>query len=613
MPSTPSTEQLRLISDAARALEKADPCNGDRGRIVARLAETLNRSLNTTYNYLKKYGAWESGKKPRKGKGETCVPEALCRKIAEKATRSFRDTGKRIMSIKDAVKYWEANGEGIMDPETGEITMPSVETISRAMRRYGCHPDQLRAASPAIRMRTEYPNQAWQADASVCVLYRIPGSDKIGLVKEKSYNGKKPENLFKIRQNRIVRYLEVDHYSGNFYLRYEQAPGESAEGFLTTFIEAMTDRGAQDPMHGVPEVRYTDMGSGNTASLAKSFCEQLGVRLLHHKAGGARSTGSVENCQNIVETHFESRLRFLDVPDVATLQALADRWRRHFCATAILSRTNKAEKARTRNDLWLSITKKQLRTVEPDVLRSIAAWGDVRRPVRGDFTISVDTRTHYGVQYYDLHELGYHGLKPDESVYVRLNPYKAPNAIILLEKPDGEKVAFEVPPMQFDTAGFDVNAPVLGKDFKAMPKTHSEQVLDEIKKNAYGVQSVKEADKLWKSGAPTRDTFNVMADVKEAPVYLKKAGTPLPLEENKADVPPMKRLSFALMMRRDHPDVWRDDNTDECAEWLRTRYPDTVPGNEIEAVIERMREKFAPKRARRLEFRPNEGRAACAG
>ena len=73
MPSTPSTEQLRLISDAARALEKADPCNGDRGRIVARLAETLNRSLNTTYNYLKKYGAWESGKKPRKGKGETCA------------------------------------------------------------------------------------------------------------------------------------------------------------------------------------------------------------------------------------------------------------------------------------------------------------------------------------------------------------------------------------------------------------------------------------------------------------------------------------------------------------------------------------------------------------
>ena len=143
MPSTPSTEQLRLISDAARALEKADPCNGDRGRIVARLAETLNRSLNTTYQYLKKYGGWESGKKPRKGKGETCVPEALCRKVAGLVICGDRANGKRPMCIKDAVKRWEANGEGIADPETGEVTMPSVETISRAMRRYGCHPDQL--------------------------------------------------------------------------------------------------------------------------------------------------------------------------------------------------------------------------------------------------------------------------------------------------------------------------------------------------------------------------------------------------------------------------------------------------------------------------------------
>lgn len=72
------------------------------------------------------------------------------------------------------------------------------------------------------------------------------------------------------------------------------------------------------------------------------------------------------------------------------------------------------------------------------------------------------------------------------------------------------------------------------------------------------------------------------------------------VEEQKADVPPMKRLSFALMMRRDYPDVWRDDNTDECCGMARTRYPDTVPGNEIEAVVERMREKFAPKPASAL-------------
>ncbi|MBS1377417.1 MAG: DDE-type integrase/transposase/recombinase [Desulfovibrionaceae bacterium] len=608
MPSTPSTEQLRLISDAARALEKADPCNGDRGRIVARLAETLGRSLNTTYQYLKKYGGWESGKKPRKGKGETCVPEALCRKIAGLVICGDRANGKRPMCIKDAVKRWEANGEGIADPETGEVTMPSVETISRAMRRYGCHPDQLRVASPSVRMRTEYPNRLWQADASVCVLYRIRGTGNIGLMKEESYNEKKPENLIKIRNTRIVRYIVVDHCSGNFYLRYEQAAGEDAKGFLDTLIDAITDRGPQDVMHGVPEILYTDPGPGPASSLVTGFCGQMGITPAQHVPGRARATGSVEKCQDIVECKFESRLRFLEVPDVAQLQALADRWRRYFCATAIHTRTKK-----TRNDVWLSIPAEKLRTAEADVMHSIAAWGEVRCQVKDDFTISADTRTHYGVRRYDLRELGYHGLQVRDSVSVRLNPYKAPSIIAVIEKPDGEKVSFEVPPMQFDGAGFDLGAPAFGEGFKAMPKTRAEKNLEAIKKEAYGVQSVEEADKMRRAGKPAYAGIDIMADVKEAPVYLKKAGTPLPLEEKKADVPPMKRLSFALMMRRDHPDVWRDDNTDECAEWLRTRYPDTVPGNEIEAVIERMREKFAPKRARRLEFRPNEGRAACAG
>ena len=608
MPSTPSTEQLRLISDAARALEKADPCNGDRRRIVARLAETLNRSLNTTYNYLKKYGGWESGKKPRKDKGETCVPEALCRKIAGLVICGDRANGKRPMCIKDAVKRWEANGEGIADQETGEVTMPSVETISRAMRRYGCHPDQLRVASPSVRMRTEYPNRLWQADASVCVLYRIRGTGNIGLMKEESYNEKKPENLIKIRNTRIVRYIVVDHCSGNFYLRYEQAAGEDAKGFLDTLIDVITDRGPQDVMHGVPEILYTDPGPGPASSLVTGFCGQMGITPAQHVPGRARATGSVEKCQDIVECKFESRLRFLEVPDVAQLQVLADRWRRYFCATAIHTRTKK-----TRNDVWLSIPAEKLRTAEADVMHSIAAWGEVRCQVKDDFTISADTRTHYGVRRYDLRELGYHGLQVRDSVSVRLNPYKAPSIIAVIEKPDGEKLSFEVPPMQFDGAGFDLGAPAFGEGFKAMPKTRAEKTLETIKKEAYGVQSVEEADRMRRAGKAAYATIDIMADVKEAPVYLKKAGTPLPLEEKKADVPPMKRLSFALMMRRDHPDVWRDDNTDECAEWLRTRYPDTVPGNEIEAVVERMREKFAPKRARRLEFRPNEGRAACAG
>ena len=102
--------------------------------------------------------------------------------------------------------------------------------------------------------------------------------------------------------------------------------------------------------------------------------------------------------------------------------------------------------------------------------------------MKDDFTISADTRTHYGVRRYDLRELGYHGLQVRDSVSVRLNPYKAPSIIVVIEKPDGEKFSFEVPPMQFDGAGFDLSAPAFGEGFKAMPKTRAEKTLETIKR-----------------------------------------------------------------------------------------------------------------------------------
>lgn len=56
---------------------------------------------------------------PRRGKGETCVPESLCRKIAELMLFP-RANGKQVMTLKLAVHIAKESGEGIADPETGE-------------------------------------------------------------------------------------------------------------------------------------------------------------------------------------------------------------------------------------------------------------------------------------------------------------------------------------------------------------------------------------------------------------------------------------------------------------------------------------------------------------
>ena len=98
MASSLTPEQTRLVGDVARKLAAADPCTGERGVIVKRLAATLGVSANTAYRYLKRYAGWTSGKKPRRGKGETRVPESLCRKIAELMLFP-RANGKQVMTL----------------------------------------------------------------------------------------------------------------------------------------------------------------------------------------------------------------------------------------------------------------------------------------------------------------------------------------------------------------------------------------------------------------------------------------------------------------------------------------------------------------------------------
>lgn len=607
MASSLSPGQRQLVIETARRLQAAALCSGERGDMVKNMASALGVSVQTGYRYLERYAAWASGKKPRRDKGETCVPESLCRKIAELMLFP-RANGKQIMTLKLAVTIAKSSGEGIANPETGEITMPSVETISRAMRQYGCHPEQLRKGKPTGRVRSLHPNHTWLLDASVCILYRIRGTKRVVFLDERSYNAKKPKNLVEIGNRRIVRYVVVDHTSNAFYVRYEQAAGETAEGVLRTLIEFIADRGHHDPAHGLPCILYTDPGPANTASLITNFCEQLDIRLIHHAPGAANATGAVEVHQDIIEKQFESRLRFIDVPNVAFLQNEADRWRRHFCARAEHSRLKT-----TRNAAWLTIREEQLRTVPRDVLEAIAQWKTERRNVGTDFVISVNTHTSHGVRSYDLRELAYHGLSARESVRVLLNPFKAPEIVAVMDMPDGTEKRFNIAPMETDQYNQDLSAPVFGEGYRAMPKTHTEKVLEEIKKQAYGVDSAEEAERLHNAGKRPSSVTNIMADVKEAPLYLGRTGQPVKLAAPTAEPMPMSRVAFAVMMKREHPDIWNDANASACMEWLSTRYPDSVPGKEIESVVARMCEKFMVRSASVLNFRPveRERRTVC--
>lgn len=73
----------------------------------------------------------------------------------------------------------------------------------------------------------------------------------------------------------------------------------------------------------------------------------------------------------------------------------------------------------------------------------------------------------------------------------------------------------------------------------------------------------------------------------------------------------MSRVAFAMMMKREHADVWNDRTAQACMEWLAARFPDSVPGNEIEKLIALLADQFGPRRALIHKFNDKE-RVACA-
>lgn len=598
--------QISLLHDLARDLAAAPPSGGARTILVMRAAETLGKSPKTVYALLKRYAGWESGRKTRTDKGETCVGRELAQMAGGLSYLSDRQTGKRITTIKGARERLAANGYGIVNIETGEVSMPSADTISRAMRRYGCHPDQLRAARPAIEMRSLHPNHVWQIDASVCVLYRLGGGD-IRLLSEREYNEHKPGKLVEVAGRRIIRYVVVDHYSDCIYLRYEQAPGEDARGVIATLVDAISDRGERDPMHGAPLQLLMDKGSGNKSSLVTQFLRDLEIVPLWHEAGNPRAKGAVECAQNLVERGFESRLRFMDAPNLEELQLLADRWRRHFNAHAILTRVR-----RPRNQVWIGITDAQLRVVDRAVLEAIAHWGDVTRQIDNRFRVSINTRSH-GVQEYDLRELGYHGLTSGDKVTVRLNPFRAPDIMVIKTMPDGTELRFEVSPIIKGDDGRDITAPVIGEEYRRAPETLAERNLKEIKMRAYGADSPAEAEKAHK--ARNRRPFaelDLMADVREAPQYLRRQGVRMEVEAKTATPAPLSRAQAAQRLARLCGEAWAADPV-ACNNLIRARYGETVPEDALTELAEAIITRFAPRAATVLPFAPGQGGATCAG
>lgn len=550
--------------------------HGTKGPMVDAAAEFLNCSPQEVYRRLERAG-FKSGRKPRNDRGATSVPEELARKAAGMVNLATRANGKKTLAIKDALEILKADGHGTVDQETGEIKPIEVSptTLSRAMRQYNCHPEQLRQPRACVQQRSLHPNHVWQIDASVCVLFYLPRGG-LAVMDEKEFYKNKPQNVRRIENDRVIRYVVTDHFSGNFYLEYVTG-AEDAANLTQCFLNAIQKRDQDDPMHGVPHILMMDKGSANLSGLFLNLLDRLGVRHIEHLPGNPRAKGQVEKTQDIVECKFEGRLQFYPVADLVELNALASKWRKVFNATSKHSRHGQS-----RNAMWLTIREDQLRISPPlDLCRDLVTTRPIEATVRPNLTISYSIKG-YGSNEYDVRYLP--GVMPKTKLQVVVNPYRAPAIDVLMQDEHGQEVAYTIEPKGKTDGAFFADAPVIGQSFQAQADSASDTARKDILKEAYGVETQLEADAKRKAKKPAFEgQLNVFADVEQTtvPSYIPKRGRDLGIDASRREIAPLNHVDAAKQLKARLGDAWTADRF----KWLAQRFPEGVPQDQIDSIV----------------------------
>jgi transposase InsO family protein len=563
--SNPNLAKQDYLREIAAKLTAAE--FGGKAAIVKTACEFLGLSKPQLYRELEKVG-FKSERKQRSDKGKTVVPTEVAEMIGGMVHVATRANGKKTLPITTALDMLVADGKA---PRV------SAGTIARVMKQNMCHPKQLATPSAHTQQKSLHPNHVWQVDASVCVLFYLPKGG-MQVMDEKKFYKNKPANVKKIENDRVIRYVMTDHFSGSIYVEYVTG-SESSENLIEVFLNGIQKRSAQEPLHGVPNILYADKGCANTSGLFKNLLERLDVTFIAHATGNSQAKGQVENGNNIVETQFEGRLRFMQINNIQELNAHVASWRSYWNETKVHSRTK-----RTRNAVWQTIKPEQLRIAPPmELCRELISTVPVERTVKANLTVSHAIQG-YGSQDYDVRHV--EGVYPKAKLQIVVNPYRAPCIDVITKDQYGNEVIFTCEPMQVDWVGFGNDAAIIGEEIKAMPQSKIDENRKRILKKAYDADTLEQVDKAIAKKKPAYDgQLNAMADVKavEVPTYINRAGEQMQTEISRRQVAPVNLIQAAKQIRGLVGDLW----TPECMAALKKSYPNgEVPQDVIPEIAE---------------------------
>ncbi|WP_184415186.1 DDE-type integrase/transposase/recombinase [Rhodocyclus tenuis] len=453
--------------------------HGQKGAIVGEFCALHGTHIGTVHRWLKDHAGRKTNRKRRADAGTTRIDDTTLTFIAGAKREAFRANGKDTMPLGVAMNVAAANGLEV------PVSKSRVATLLRQRRMDAA---TVMAARNHIELRSLYPNHVHEIDPSLCLIYYIGGRQMC--MRAEEFYKNKLDKIAKVKL-KVWRYTRYEHASGVFDVRYFESAGES-QHCLFEFLLYTWSKQPNRLSYGVPKILLWDKGSANTSHAIKHLLDALGVDHRTHAAGHAWVKGGVEQANNLVETQFESRLRFEPVESVEELNAAAERWARDYNANAIEHVDCRLRRASgepmVRDDLWQTILRHPGALVEmPE--RKVCQWflrgQEATRQVR-DLQI---TFVHPEIGKTATYKLAAWAELLGRNVTVRVAPVLLRNGLLRVEidRMGDEPLIVEVEPERdFDAYGRCESSPVIGEEYSRAKQTADEAIARKLEQAAYG-------------------------------------------------------------------------------------------------------------------------------
>ena len=550
-----------------------------RGPLINGGAEFLGMSKQTIYRHLKAVAGWESGRKCRADKGSTSVNSDALLTLATMQRESVRDNGKQTMHTPVARSVLEANGlpVGVSNAH-----------LNRLMRDRSLNVETQVAASPAQKLRYPHPNHTHQVDPSLCLVYYLNGRQYI--MEDREFYKNKLENYAKVKF-KVFRYAMWDGASGSIQPWYTEAAGESQASLFNFLMHAWSKQDGR-LFHGVPKVLIWDKGSANQSHAIRNLLKSLEVEAITHEAGNSRAKGGVENANNIIETQFESRLRFEPVDSIDELNAAALAWSEGYNANLIPGQDTRLRHEGlampvARYDLWQRIRSEELRLLpDVEVCRALMVGKEEERKVDGHENITFRHPKADRTQTYCLK--GMDGVNVGDMVSVRPLVYGDDAIQVALARFDGEPLIYRVEPeREYDGYGNPLSAAVPGEGYKSHAQTPAEvagQAMDELAFPGQDADQARQKKVVPFGGAIKSHSY--LKDV-EQPSYLQRPGVEIEAPAHAAPAAP-RMLDSTVVMLRVRAELGRNLTAEEN-QFMTARFAAGVPEDQLDALIDQFK------------------------